>query len=121
MKKLAVPLFVAMVAVACAPTATAARTPAQVVFSIKQDYLVALAAAVAYKRLPPCGPAVVKVCSDPDVVRRLQKADDAAAALLDGAEVTVRTGGTGIALAITAAQQSVAALAAITQSLEEGK
>lgn len=93
------------------------QSPQQAVFSAKQSYAVALTAAVAYKRLPPC-PTPSKVCSDKKVVGQLQKADDAAAALLDGAEVTVRTGGGNVAMAIQAAQQAVAAFTSITATLK---
>ena len=96
--------------------ASAPQTPAQAVFTAKQDYAVALTAAVAYKNLPKC-PTVAKVCSNPAIISQLQKADDAASALLDGAEVTVRTGGSNTQMAITAATQAVAAFTSITKTL----
>ncbi len=95
---------------------TATLDPQQAVYAAKQSYAVALTAAVAYKRLPQC-PTATKVCKDAKVIAQLQKIDDASAALLDGAEATVRSGGTGSALAITAAQQAVAAFTSITATL----
>ncbi len=114
MKKL-VAVFVLTLVASCA-SVTATLDPQQAVYAAKQSYAVALTAAVAYKRLPPC-PTVTKVCSDKAVVVRLQKADDAAAALLDGAEATVRTGGGNVAMAMQAATQAVAAFSSITKTL----
>jgi hypothetical protein len=113
MRKLLAVALLALTA-ACAVTP---QSPQQAVFAAKQDYAVALTVAVAYRRLPACGPAAPPVCSDKAVVTRLQKADDAAAALLDGAEATVRAGGGNVQMAITAAQQAVAALTSVTQTL----
>ncbi len=114
MKRILAILILTTVA-ACAGV-SAPQSPQQAVFAAKQSYAVALTAAVAYKRLPPC-PTVTKVCSDPKVIAQLQKIDDASAALLDGAEATVRTGGGNVQMAITAAQQAVAAFSSITQTL----
>ncbi len=114
MKKL-LAVFVLTLVASCA-SVTATVSPQQAVFAAKQDYAVALTAAVAYKRLPPC-PTATKICKDAKVIAQLQKIDDASAALLDGAETTVRSGGTGAALAITAAQQAVSAFTTITKTL----
>lgn len=95
---------------------TATLDPQQAVFAAKQSYAIALTAAVAYRRLPPC-PNVSPLCRDAKVLAQLQKIDDASAALLDGAEATVRSGGGNVAMAITAAQQAVAAFTSITQTL----
>ncbi len=115
MKKLLAVLILTTVA-ACAGV-SAPQSPAQAVYAAKQSYAVALTAAVAYKRLPTC-PTATKVCSDPKIVSQLQKIDTASSALLDGAEATVRSGGTGAALAITAAEQAVAAFTTITSTLQ---
>ncbi len=101
---------------ACASVQSGAPSAQQAVFAAKQDYAAALTLAVAYKRLAPC-PTATKICSDKAVVAKLQKIDDASAALLDGAEATVRSGGSGAALAITAAQQAVSAFTTITKTL----
>lgn len=113
MKKLFASAVLALFLTACA---LAPQSPAQAVYQAKTDYAIALTAAVAYKRLPPC-PTASKVCSDPKIVKQLQAADTAAAALLDGAEVTVRQGGGNAQMAITAAQQAVAALTSVTKLL----
>ncbi len=107
--------FVLTLVSACA-SVTATLDPQQAVFAAKQSYAVALTAAVAYKRLPPC-PTATKVCKDAKVIAQLQKIDDASAALLDGAETTVRSGGGNVQMAITAAQQAVAAFTSITATL----
>ncbi len=109
-------VFVLTLVASCA-SVTATLDPQQAVFAAKQSYAVALTAAVAYKRLPHC-PTATKICSEPKVVAQLQKIDDASAALLDGAEVTVRSGGGNVQMAITAAQQAVAAFTTITSTLQ---
>jgi len=110
-KIIVIALFAVLSACALAP-----QSPQQAVYAAKQSYVVALTAAVAYKHLPAC-PTVSKICSDPKIVAQLQKIDDASSALLDGAEVTVRTGGGNMQMAITAAEQAVSAFTTITQSL----
>lgn len=115
MKKSIATLFVSLLLVfgcAVAPT-----SPAQAVFIAKQDYAVALTTAVAYKRLPPCTGTSTVVCSDLHLVDQIQKADDAAYALLNGAEKTVRLGGSNMQLAVNAAQQAVLALSSIVATL----
>lgn len=106
-------VFVLTLVASCA---SAPQSAQQAVFAAKQDYAVALQTAVLYKRLPPC-PTATKICSDKAVLTRIQKADDAAAALLDGAEATVRTGGGNVAMAMQAATQAVAAFSSITKTL----
>ena len=105
--------YISLTLAGCASVPQSAQ---QAVFQAKQDYAVALTAAVAYKRLPAC-PTVSKVCKDAKVVAQLQKIDDASAALLDGAEATVRAGGGNVGMAITAATQAVAAFTSITKTL----
>jgi hypothetical protein len=111
MKKLIIALVLAVAACTTQPT-----SPAQAVFQIESNYAAALAVAVTYKNLPPCPGTVL--CSDAQVVVRLQKADDAASALLQGAQTTVRSGASGSDLAIKAAEQAVGALTSITQTLK---
>ncbi len=107
-------LFVSAVLISCA---SAPQSGQQAVYSAKQDYAVALTLAVAYKRLPSC-PTTSGICKDAKVVAQLQKIDDASAALLDGAEATVRSGGGNVGMAITAAQQAVSAFTTITNTLK---
>ncbi len=114
MKRL-IGIFVLTLVASCA-SVTATLDQQQAIYAAKQSYAVALTAAVAYKRLAPC-PTVTKVCKDAKVVSQLQKADDAAAALLDGAEATVRTGGGNVAMALQAATQAVSAFTSITKTL----
>lgn len=94
------------------------KSPAQAVFAAEQNYAVALSAAVAYKKLPPCvANAAVTLCADAKVVGQLQAADVAAYALLQGAQATVRTGGGNVQLAVAAAEQAVLALSTIVKTL----
>jgi len=109
--------FLAALLLTLAACATTPQSPAQAVFLAKTDYAAALTAAVAYKRLPSCETAPPPLCSRPATVMQLQKADDAANALLNGAEITVRTGGSNLDMAITAATQAVAAFTSITKTL----
>ena len=110
-------LAVTMVLGGLAGCASTPQSAEQGVFQAKQNYRIALVAAVAYKNLPLC-PTVTKVCSDPKVVRQLQAADNAAILLLDGAEVAARSGGSGADMAIKAAEQAVGALDSIIKMVE---
>ena len=99
--------------------ASAPQSPAQVIFAAKSNYAVALAVAVAYKKLPTCAPTAPPLCSKPDMIATLQKVDTASSALLDAAENTVRLQGAGAnaQTAIKAAEQAVSAFATITAAL----
>lgn len=99
--------------------ATTPQSPQQAVFAAKSNYAVALAVAVAYKKLPTCAPTAPPLCSKPDIVATLQKVDTASSALLDAAENTVRTqvAGANAQTAIKAAEQAVSAFATITAAL----
>ena len=99
--------------------ATTPQSAQQSVYSAKSNYAVALAVAVAYKKLPVCAPAAPPLCSKPDIVATLQKVDTASSALLNAAENTVRTQGAGAnaQTAIKAAEQAVSAFATITAAL----
>ena len=113
---LALVLFVAL-----SGCATIGATPAQKVFAATQAYDVALTAAVAYKRLPACKAGASPVCSDPQVVKTLQTADNVAAESLKSAQDVVR-GGVGanpssLAVAATWAQEAVNAFTRITTQL----
>jgi len=110
----------ALVALTGFGCSTTPQTPQQAVYAIQGTYAGALTIAVAYKRLPPCGqPASPTLCSNSDIVGRLQKADDIAYPTLIGAQTVVRSAETGsnVQTAILAAQQAVAAFAAITNTL----
>lgn len=103
-----------------AACAGAPTTPAQTIYDVESGYAAALAVAVAYKSLPPCAPAAPVICSQPNVVAQLQKADDVAYQALTAAQNTVRTPGAGAnaQTAIVAAQQALQALTAITATLQ---
>lgn len=107
-------LLLGVVACAVAP-----KSPAQSIYSIENNFRAALVIAVTYKELPKCGTTAVKqLCSDPKVVEKLRTTYDVANASLTAAQLTVRSGQGNAELAITAAQQAVIALTAITSTLE---
>lgn len=104
-----------------ASCATAPTDPASAVFAATSTYAGALSVAVAYRQLPPCAQPVRPVlCSDAQVVKDLQRADDAAFAALTAAQRIARTPGAGanIPTALNAANQALAALTAITANLQ---
>lgn len=103
-----------LVVTACS---VAPNTPAQSIYLIENNFRAALVVAVTYKELPQCGTALVKLCSEPEVVKKLQTTYDVANASLMAAEIAVRSGGNADR-AINAAQQAVIALTAITSTLE---
>lgn len=92
------------------------KTPAQAVYVAESKFNLAVQAAVDYKNLPRCGVAGVGVvCSNPDVVKKLQDAEKKASSAFDQAEQ--------VALSPNASQSDVdkalayaqAALAVLTQ------
>lgn len=86
---LAIPL---MLLAAC----TQPESPAQAVYLAQSNYAAALRAELAYSSLPRCGkPTSPKLCSDVDVIRKVQKADDVAWAAIGEAQDAVRTPGFG--------------------------
>lgn len=101
--------------------ATTPQNPQQAVYAAHGTYTVALTAAVKYKQLPPCDkPAAPPVCSKPEVVAQLQKADDVAYSALSAAQKIVRntTESAGsVQTAIFNANQAVGAFAAIAKTL----
>ena len=120
MRKILVAAILAMSLLAgCASTP---QNPAQAVYAAHGTYTVALTAAVKYKQLPPCAPPAGPVlCAKPDVVRQLQRADDAAYVALSTAQKMVRSTSEGagpIQQAVFNATQAVNAFAAIATALE---
>lgn len=83
-------LFAAIVAAVVA--ACAGVTPQQKVFELTAVYNAVLAPIVEYESLPRCAPddEPTAVCSKPDVVSAIRKADKAAFAALNGAQAVVR-------------------------------
>ncbi len=116
MKKLFSGLMFALLA-ACSTTP---QSPAQAVYAVQGNYAAALTIAVAYKQLPSCATTTATLCSKPDIVVKLQKADDVAYPALQAAQNTVRqpNAGANAQTAIFAAEQAVAALTAITSTLQ---
>ena len=119
MKKL---LFSIILAVAMATgCASAPQNPAQAVYVAHGTYTVALTAAVNYKRLPACGkPTSPPLCSKPEVVAQLQKADDVAFTALQAAQRIIRApdaSATTIQTALFNANQAIAAFEAIAKTL----
>lgn len=72
--------------------ACAGVTPQQKVFELTAVYNAVLAPIVEYESLPRCAPddEPTAVCSKPDVVSAIRKADKAAFAALNGAQAVVR-------------------------------
>ena len=89
-----------------------AETPAQRVFAAKQDYKALLTVANEYADLPRCDDPLTTVvlCSDFDVIERMQKVDRYVEVTLDEAEDIVRTPGLtddALSLAIRSAESAV--------------
>lgn len=98
---------------------TKATNPQQQVFELEQSYELALSVAVAYDALPDCTPGVT-VCSTHAVRVKLKAAKDAAEPAMQAAQNAVRdpnfNASTSSAVLI-AAQQAIAAIAAIEATL----
>lgn len=117
---LAAALVATIAACASAPSGQS-LTPAQQVYQITSNYDAALQVAVAYANLPRCGQAASPtLCSKSEVIVQLQKANSAALPLLTAAQNTVTAPGAGAnaQTALNAAQQAVAALTAISSTLQ---
>lgn len=99
-------------------TIAACTTPQQQVFALQTGYTAVLSAAVDYKHQPPCGAAVEIACSDPEVVKALQDADDVAAPAILQAQKVVRDPSSStsqMSLAINAAQAALDLLRSYTE------
>ncbi len=127
MIKMLASLCIAAVLAACSTsgstsgsTPAVAKTAPQTVYQLEGNYRAALKIAIAYKELIPCAAAVTVICSKPEIVKKLQAADDVAYPLLNSAELAVREGSTGTKLetAVKAATAAVEALLAITTQLK---
>lgn len=98
------------------------ENPQQAVFAAKALHNTLLTGAVAYVERPSCNrvtPPAPLICAKPDVAVAINKADDAAAKVLDSAETTVRTPGFGDSVyqsAVAAARGAVDALSALLTS-----
>jgi hypothetical protein len=110
--------FLAGLFFGCAVTPT---TPQQTIYQATTNYNAAATMVIAYKALPPCGQSTSPpVCSKPEIIQKLKDADNVAYNALVAAENTARTPGAGAnaATALTAANQAIAALVAITSTLQ---
>lgn len=116
--------FIAVLAlVALQACATQPQTPAQAVYAATATYDAALSVALTYARLPRCGPGVVPVCSQPEVVAKLQVADIAAFAAVQSAQKIVRdpkTNESTAQAAVATAREALSVLTTITASLDKG-
>lgn len=119
MKRLAIACLLTIAAlIGCATTP---QTPAQAVYAAQGTYTVVLTAAVNYAELPRCGqPKSPSLCSKPEVIAQLQKADDVAYTALLAAQGIVRSrkpGDTGIQPTVANAIRAVNAFAQIANQL----
>lgn len=114
-------VYIALALAMLAGCATTPQNPQQAVYAAHGTYTVALTAAVKYKQLPACGkPASPPLCSKPEVVGQLQKADDAAYAALNVAQRVVRSsleGPGAVAIAVDNATRAVNAFATVAKAL----
>ena len=119
LKRAALAAVLALGIAACANNAP--TTPQQTIYEVEGAYNDAATVIVAYKSLPTCGsPGATALCSKPEVIAQLKQADNAAYNALVAAETTARTPGAGAnaQTALVAAQQAVAALTAISSTLQ---
>jgi len=118
MRLFAVIALCAALVVGCATTPTG--NPQATVFQIKQHYALALEIAVAYDNLPDCVPGVKAICSTHAVKVKLKQAKDVASPSIQAAENAVRDpefNASASQAVVTAANQAVLALTAITAAL----
>jgi len=92
--------------------ACAGQNPAQKVFELTAVYNGVLNPVVEYESLPRCpeNADALDVCSNPDVVRAVRKADRVAFAAINGAQAVVRNPSSSedeVNLALNAAEEAV--------------
>ncbi len=98
MKKLLLSVVMLALAACAVP-----ESPAQTIYLVQSDYAAALKVELAYSNLPRCHlPAAPKICSDVEVIQKLQRADDLAWIAIKQAQTAVRTPGYGEGKVITA-------------------
>lgn len=101
--------------------ASAVDSPAKAVFQLRSGYVAVLTVAEGYEGLPRCPETVEKLCSDPDVVDVIRKADLTAKDALDAAELTVRSHPeVNAEFAIAAAENAVDAMRSILATYKIG-
>jgi len=101
--------------------ASAVDSPAKAVFQLRSGYVAVLTVAEGYEGLPRCPETVEKLCSDPDVVDVIRKADLTAKDALDAAELTVRSHPeVNAEFAIAAAENAVDAMRSILATYQIG-
>lgn len=115
MKRLIAALALAILA-ACTTTP---QTPQQTIYTATNTYNAAVTVALAYKALPACSPTAPPICAKPEIVAKLKEADTVAYNALVAAENVARSpnAGANAQTALIAANQAIAALAAITATL----
>lgn len=93
----------------------------QAVYMAQSDYAAALRIELAYSALPRCGKLnSPKLCSDLNIIRKVQKADDVAWDALQEAQAAVRTPGfddNRIVTAVASATALTKAFVRITDTL----
>jgi hypothetical protein len=98
MKKLLFSIVMLALAACAVP-----ESPAQTVYLVQADYAAALKVELAYSNLPRChAPGSGPICSDVNVIQKLQHADDLAWIAIKQAQGAVRTPGYGDGKVITA-------------------
>jgi hypothetical protein len=112
-------LLLAALAFTIAACTTVPTSPAQSVYAMHSKYAAALQIAIAYKNLPLCTTGV-KLCSKPEVVVKLQAADEVAFPAITAAQNIVRAPELGLnaASAITIANEAIKVMLAITSTLQ---
>lgn len=102
---------------------TQPESPAQSVYLVQSDYAAALKIELAYSELPRCGkPTSPKLCSDVNIMYKVQKADNLAWAAIKQAQTAVRTPGftdSKVTMAVASAKALTGTFVDITNQLKE--
>ncbi len=92
------------------------ETPAQSIYLVESDYAAALRVELAYSGLPRCGkPNSPILCSDVNIIKKVQKSDDIAWFAIQDAQSAVRTQGYGNSATVTI----VASATALTKAFSD--
>lgn len=97
------------------------QTPRESLALAEGTYNAAVAVAIQYKALPPCGGGVTKVCSDPAMLAKLKAADKLVQESFDAAEKTINDPNfskDAMSAALVAVDNALVLLTAITSQLQ---
>lgn len=121
MRRVALALAALLALSACGVAPPPPQSPAQAVYEAEGAYAIALSLAVRYRFLPPCRADRGPPCSKPELVKKIQDADDVAWRSITAAQNAVRDkpADSTLGLLVAAAREAVAAYRDIVREIAQ--